>query len=547
MDRRFAVAVVLSFVVLFIFQVWFAPKASHKVTPVVSDTTHAVPGKSEIKDLGATAAPVPESAPAESAGAADFPRGAPGESIPVHTTQMDLLFTTVGGQLSACSLKDYKAKDGTPVGLTKGAGELDLLLEADKGVIDLSDVAFTPHQSSGPNGEQVIAFEATGANGMHVTKTYTVPSSGYLLRLDVAIGGNPSVNQYRLVWNHGLPVVEDPKQDRMASASVVMAGKDVEQLHPTAFRRASEREVTGNVRWAGVRNKYFIAAMVPPPETSSRVVATGSLGSQDTGVQLVMPLQNGNGSHAIQIYLGPLDYTMMKPLGLGLEHAVNLGYKFVRPLSQLLLLSMEWLYKFVPNFGIVIIIISVLAKLVFYPLTRSSIRSMRALQHLQPRMDELRKQHKKDPARMQKEMMALYKEYKVNPMGGCWPILVQMPVFIALYAVLANCIELRQAPFFGWINDLSTPDVLFHVRNFPIHVLPVVMFLTTILQQKMTPMTDPRQKMMGYMMPAMMLFIFYSFPAGLNLYWTMNNILTVMQQWNIHREAEREKMMAVAT
>jgi len=342
-------------------------------------------------------------------------------------------------------------------------------------------------------------------------------------------------------------MVEDPKQDRLASATVVMAGKDVESLHPSAFRKVNEREIAGNVRWAGVRNKYFIAAMVPPPETSSRVVGIGDVVAQDTGVQLVMPLQNGGGQHALQVYLGPLDYTMMKPLGLGLEHAVNLGYKFVRPLSQVLLVCMEWLYKFVPNFGVVIIIISVLAKLAFYPLTRSSIRSMRALQHLQPKMEELRTKYKKDPARMQKEMMALYREYKVNPMGGCWPILVQMPVFIALYAVLANCIELRQAPFFGWINDLSTPDVLFRVGTFPIHILPFIMFLTTILQQKLTPMTDPRQKMMGYMMPVMMLFIFYSFPAGLNLYWTMNNILTVAQQWNIHREAEREKMMVVAT
>jgi YidC/Oxa1 family membrane protein insertase len=515
---------------------------------VVSDTTHVVPGSTELKPIEET---VPNTAAAAESLRADFPRNpqAEEETISVHTAQLDLSFTTKGGRLVSCSLKDYKAKDGTPVGLlTMKSAELDLMLERGKEFLDLGDVSFAHRETIGPAGEHVIAFEATGSNGLRVAKTYTVPTSGYLVRLEVAIAGDPSVDQYRLVWNHSLPGVEDPKQDRLASATVVMAGKDVESLHPAAFRKVNTREITGNVRWAGVRNKYFIAAMVPPPETSSRVVGIGDVVAQDTGVELVMPLQNGNGTHVIQVYLGPLDYTMMKPLGLGLEHAVNLGYKFVRPLSQVLLLTMEWLYRFVPNFGIVIIIISVVAKLAFYPLTRSSIRSMRALQHLQPKMDELRTKYKKDPQRMQKEMMALYKEYKVNPMGGCWPILIQMPVFIALYAVLANCIELRQAPFFGWINDLSTPDVLFRVGTFPIHVLPVIMFLTTILQQKLTPMTDPRQKMMGYMMPAMMLFIFYSFPAGLNLYWTMNNVLTVAQQWNIHREAEREKkMMVVAT
>jgi YidC/Oxa1 family membrane protein insertase len=548
MDRRFAVAVVLSFLVLFVFQVYFAPKNRHKVTPVVSDTTRAVPGEAEIKSVGGAPPPNPAS-PESSLAAGDFVRGLPQELVQVHTAQFDLQFTNQGGRLATCLLKDYKAKDGTPVGLLTGksAGELDLLLERGKEFIDLGEVSFTHHESTGPDSEQVVTFETTGGNGIHVTKTYTVPSSGYLMRLDVAIAGNETIDQYRLAWLHGLPVVEDPKQDHLASGTVVMAGKDVTTLRPSAFRRVSEREVTGNVRWAGVRNKYFIAAMIPPSETSSRVVGIGNLVAGDTGVELVMPLQNGSGSHSVQVYLGPLDYTMMKPLGLGLEHAVNLGYKFVRPLSQVLLVCMEWLYKFVPNFGIVIIIISIVAKLAFYPLTRSSMRSMRALQHLQPKMEELRTKHKKDPARMQKEMMALYKEHKVNPMGGCWPILIQMPVFIALYAVLANCIELRQAPFFGWINDLSTPDVLFRVGAFPIHVLPVIMFGTTILQQKLTPMTDPRQKMMGYMMPVMMLFIFYSFPAGLNLYWTMNNVLTVAQQWNIHREAEREKMMVVAT
>jgi len=540
MDRKFAVAVVLSFAVLFVFQIWFAPKASRKVTPVVSDTTHVEPGSAELKPMEGTT-PTPSVASAESSLAApDFVRGEPEEIVWARTAQFDLSFTTRGGRLASCSLKDYKAKDGTPVGLLKGAGELDLLLERGKDFIDLEDVAFTHHETTGPAGEQVITFETVGANGLRVTKTYTVPSSGYLMRMDVDIAGNPDIDQYRLAWEHGLPVVEDPKQDHMASATIVMAGKDVEKLHPSAFKKASEREIAGNVRWAGVRNKYFIAAMIPPAETSSRVVGIGDAVAQDTGVQLVMPLQNGSGRHQIQVYVGPLDYSMMKPLGLGLEHAVDLGYKFVRPLSQVLLVTMEWLYKFLPNFGIVIIIISVVAKLAFYPLTRSSIRSMRALQHLQPKMEELRGKYKKDPQRMQKEMMALYREHKVNPMGGCWPILIQMPVFIALYAVLANCIELRQAPFFGWISDLSTPDVLFRVGSFPIHVLPFVMFLTTILQQKLTPMTDPRQKMMGYMMPVMMLFIFYSFPAGLNLYWTMNNVLTVMQQWNIHREAERE-------
>ena len=543
MDRRFVLAIALSFAVLLIFQIWLAPKRSPEDKSGVPDTTQSVPGTSEIT----APTPSPER-PAISVltlpdSSVDFPRGMPEEVIPVHGTKFDVTFTSVGGRLASCSLKEYKTRDGSSVSLLSGDGELGLVLETDKGFIDLTGVSFTPRVETGPAGEQVIAYAATGG-GVTVTKTYTVPSDGYLLRLDVAVSGNASVNQYRVIWNRSLPPAEDPKQDRQAGGTVVMAGKDVTKLNPGAFKRSTEREVTGNVRWAGVRNKYFLAAMVPPPETSSRVVAIGNNASQETGAELVMPLQGGSGHHAIQVYVGPLDYSSMKPLGLGLEHAVDLGYKFIRPLSQVLLFSMEWLYKFIPNFGVVIIIISVLTKVIFYPLTRSSIRSMRALQHLQPKMNELRDKYKKDPQRMQKEMMALYRENKVNPMGGCLPILVQMPVFIALYAVLANCIELRQAPFMLWIDDLSVPDVLFRVGGFPIHLLPFVMFLTTIWQQKLTPMTDPRQKMIGYMMPVMMLFLFYSFPAGLNLYWTVNNLLTVAQQWSSHREAEREAKVA---
>jgi YidC/Oxa1 family membrane protein insertase len=197
---------------------------------------------------------------------------------------------------------------------------------------------------------------------------------------------------------------------------------------------------------------------------------------------------------------------------------------------------MIWLHGFIPNYGVVIIIISVLAKILFYPLTRSSVRSMKAMQKLAPRMQEIKEKHKGDPQRMQAETMALYKEHKVNPLGGCLPILVQMPVFIALYSVLANSITLRQASFVGWINDLSVPDTIAVIAGFGIHVLPVLMFLTTLLQQRLTPVTDPRQKMIGYMMPVVMLFIFYSFPAGLNLYWTVTNALQVGQQWWIHRE-----------
>jgi YidC/Oxa1 family membrane protein insertase len=269
-------------------------------------------------------------------------------------------------------------------------------------------------------------------------------------------------------------------------------------------------------------------------------VATGNSAETYTGFQIVMPVLSGEARHVFHVYLGPSEYDRLRSLGLGLEEGVNLGWKFFRPISHLLLTVMVWMYGFIPNYGVVIIIISSLTKVLFYPLTKSSFRSMKAMQQIQPHVKEVREKYKGDPKRMQVETMELYKKHKVNPVGGCLPMLLQMPVFIALYSVLANSITMRQAGFGLWIDDLSVPDTLFVIGAFPIHVLPVVMFVTTVAQQLLTPVQDPRQKLMGYMMPFVMLFIFYSFPAGLNLYWTVNNILTVAQQWKIHREIPSE-------
>jgi len=207
---------------------------------------------------------------------------------------------------------------------------------------------------------------------------------------------------------------------------------------------------------------------------------------------------------------------------------------------------MTWTYGFVPNYGIVIIIVSVLIKLVFFPLTRSSLKSMSAMKRVQPELDALKKKHKGDPKKMNQLQMELFKKHKVNPMGGCLPILVQMPMFFALYNVMVESVQLRRAPFVGWIGDLSAPDTLFSMGTFPIHVLPLIMAATQLAQPTMGPSTDSRQQMMKYMMPIFMLVIFYGLPSGLVLYWTVNNVLTALQQYLMNRsEAGKEGAVTV--
>jgi YidC/Oxa1 family membrane protein insertase len=230
------------------------------------------------------------------------------------------------------------------------------------------------------------------------------------------------------------------------------------------------------------------------------------------------------------VYFGPSDYFGVARLGMGLERMVDLGMAWIQPFSKLLLRVMVWLDRLVRNYGLAIILLATLVRLLLHPLAMMSIKSMRAMQRLQPEMERLKEKYKNDAQALNNAVMALYKENKVNPAGGCLPILLQMPLFFALYAVLWNTIALRQEPFVGWIHDLSAPDKLFTLFNLPIRLLPLIMAASGLLTQRLTP-TDPRQVSTMYMMNVVMLAFFYNMPSGLVLYWTVMNLLTALQQW----------------
>jgi YidC/Oxa1 family membrane protein insertase len=551
MDRRFLLAVVLSAIVLIVFQMWFAPKAPPpgRKGPNQASVAESLAAAAGTTAAGTTTALAPAPAPAETAAAAPatpvvglasgLDRAASVETTEVKTALYKAILTNRGGQLQSWKLLEYNGLGEEPVDLVPpGTDELDLTLETESGIKNLSETLFSTREETLPDGGRRVTFEAGREGGAHIIKTFTFPPRGYMVDLDVSIEGVPQATGYRLAWENGIPRAESShKQYHSAAGTIVLLGKEKETVRPGSFKKSHEKELEGNVLWAGVRNKYFMAVMIPPEGISSRVIATGDAVKNVTGAELVMPMLHGAADHQYHVYLGPMDYASLKDLDHHLEQAVDLGWKIFRPISKLLLAVMVWMYGFIPNYGVVIIIISVATKLLFYPLTKSSVKSMRNMQRIQPEMQAIKEKYKNDSQRQQKEMMELYKKHKVNPMGGCLPILVQMPVFVALYAVLANSITMRGADFALWMNDLSSPDTIATVGGFAIHVLPFILFLTTVAQQMLTPTAgDPRQKMIGYMMPLVMLFIFYSFPAGLNLYWTVNNILTVAQQWIIHRE-----------
>ena len=248
------------------------------------------------------------------------------------------------------------------------------------------------------------------------------------------------------------------------------------------------------------------------------------------GVSLQMPIKAKDQlNEKFLVYVGPIDYKILKTYNYGWENVVNLGAKIIRPFSIAILWFFVNLHNVLPNYGVVIIIFTLIIKLLFHPLTVKSVRATIKMQQVQPKIAKLKEKYKDDSQALNKEVMKLYKEHKVNPFGGCLPLLLQLPFFWALFTVFKSTIEFRAAKFALWIKDLSQMDQYY--------ILPVIMAVTMFFQQKMT-LQDPKQKMMVYLMPILFFFLFRSFPAGLTLYWTVFNIFSLIEQYYIKSKSE---------
>jgi YidC/Oxa1 family membrane protein insertase len=244
------------------------------------------------------------------------------------------------------------------------------------------------------------------------------------------------------------------------------------------------------------------------------------------GPQNIIP-PGQSGSFSYSLYLGPKEYDLLKAQGVGLEDAIDFG-SWMKWLAMPLLISIKFINNYVSNYGIAIIILTILIKIIFWPLGNKSYKSMKEMQKLQPKIAELREKYKNDKTKLSQETMALYKTHKVNPLGGCLPMIIQIPVFFGLYKALMYSIELRHAPFYWWIQDLSAKD--------PYYITPIIMGATMVIQQKMSPpMGDPMQAKLMMLMPVVFTFLFINFPSGLVIYWLFQNILSIGQQYYINK------------
>ncbi|MEA1969549.1 MAG: membrane protein insertase YidC [Thermodesulfobacteriota bacterium] len=404
-------------------------------------------------------------------------------------------------------------------------------VQADSDHIDLKD------------GEKSIVFSWESSYGIVFEKVYTFSASTYLIGLDFIIkngSGMPLKDSLEI----SIPGIVDEKASRFAFEGPIFFLND--KLEEIKIKKIEEHNsFQGTINFAGFTDRYFISCLVPEKPVQAQVKLSYSEPVVTTKyVQSMERLDPGKQMrYSFKCFMGPKSMKVLGGYEKNLKECINFGWFDI--LAKPCLIGMNLIHDFIPNYGVAIILLTVFIKLIFWPLGTKSYTSMNDMKKIQPLMMEIREKYKDDKKKMNAEVMGLYKTYKVNPMSGCLPMIVQMPIFFALYRMLYQAIELRHAPFMGWITDLSAPDRLFHFdfaipfMQSPsgIPVLTIVMGATMFLQQKMSPSTgDPTQAKMMMLMPLFMTFIFINFPAGLVLYWLVNNILSISQQYYIQKK-----------
>ena len=481
--------------------------------------------------------------------------------FPVHEERIVTLETdkyiakisSKGPSIVSWLLKDYPGPDGSPVELIYDpVGNLSLTFPGENDSLTFADYVFElrsdrDHFVLDENTRtQQLVFVLEGKNGLSVSQTFTFKNDEYAFDLDVqahGLGEEYRGFKYLMNWSGGLNRTEKNIQEDMNySKAWTLTGDDIESFDVSTDKILVEDKSDWTIKWGAVRTKYFTAAIVPQSREGQGVTIVGrtiplapELLFKKYSIALQMPVVSNQVNDKFFIYLGPLQYTIVSKYGFGLEKMMDFGIFLIRPISRLVLYVLTFLYGIIGNYGLVIIVFSILVKLVLYPLTKKSFQSMKEMQKLQPVMAELKEKYADNPQKMNEEMMALYRNYGVNPLSGCMPMLLQMPVLFALFVVFRSTIELRGAYFFGWITDLSAPDTVYQLPfSLPfygdgVNILPLIMGLTMYLQQKAT-ISDPKQKAMIYLMPALFTFMFNNFPSGLTLYYTLFNIFSVIQQ-----------------
>jgi len=541
-NKNLILAMVLMLAVWLGFSFLFPPVPKDQQQPVASERVQQGDAK-EVKAQPSAALPateVKETAVAEGASVSVTESTAPAREIIVETAKYQAVFTTRGARLVSFNLKDYRetaAKDSPPVQMyTAGPDRYATLRTTGSEGFALSGDA--PFETSAQgvievaaNDKVNLSFKHVAANGMQYVKTFVLHGNLYTIDSGLELR-NTSPTAQRGTINLAMVQYWDDSSETDSYSFTGPASLVKGKIEEVKIDNLKEGSVaySQDIGWTSFQNKYFLSVVVPGDKTVARVQIQRNGDAIENLVESPdITLQSGEQRQLdYLVYIGPKDPEQLKAAGHQLDQVVHFG--FFNILAQPLFMVLTFFYGFFKNYGISIILLTVLIKLLFWPLTHKSYASMKSMQKLQPEMQKLRDKFKNDKERLNKEMMALYKTHSVNPLGGCLPMIVQIPVFFALYQVLLNSIALRHAPFAFWLMDLSAKD--------PYYITPLLMGASMFVQQKMTPTTaDPMQAKIFMAMPLIFTFMFLNFPSGLVIYWLVNNLLTILQQYFIHRKA----------
>jgi len=472
-----------------------------------------------------------------------------GRDITVETDLYSAVFSTLGGRLKSFTLKSFRATNdpgSPPLELIEPGPESDLPMGLElRGAQVWADTRVVYQASSDlleitGDQEKTLELRAQIA-GQPLVKRLTFRGDAYPIRLQletpaasalpkeiVTPGADALPAAVALGW---AKTIHPTKSQVFEGSAALVNGK----LVLTGLDGLEKQEtLTGAIAWAGFEDHYFLSAAAPDHATAVVLRARGS-----TIETKILTPREGDGAPQVEytLFLGPKELKILEAAGHDLERGMNLGW--FGPISLLLLRVLNLSHRVTGNYGVDIILLTCLVKIAFWPLTAKSFKSMREMQKLQPEMQKLREKYKDDAKQMNTEIMELYKRHKVNPLGGCLPMVLQIPVFFGLYQLLANTIQLRHAPFLLWIHDLSAPE-RFDVMGYGIPVLTLLLGASMFLQQRMTPPTgDPTQQKIMMFMPLIFTFMFIGFPAGLTLYWLTNNVLTIAQQYFAIRDVPK--------
>ncbi len=472
--------------------------------------------------------------------------------IEVKTDVLDLKIDLKEGRLIQASLIDYPehANDDKPFVLLNQNDETRYvastqLYSLNDNQVQATNIQFMAEKShyQMSDSENQLKVELIGKNeqGVSVKKVFTLNKGSYLIQIDETVrneGEHPWMGYFNTQLSRTSHSVEKSTPFQVGSyTGASYSNPGVHRYQKVTFKdmAKSNLDATVNGGWVAMQQRYFLTAFIPNSDSKNRFY-TRLLSGDDYAIGTVSPSVSLEPQTAqtfqTKLYVGPEVSETLSAIAPGLNLTVDYGWLWF--ISSMLFSVMKFIYQYVGNWGWAIVIVTALIKLAFYRLSATSYRSMAAMRKLQPKMQALRERYGDDKAKMSQATMELYRKEKVNPLSGCLPIIVQIPVMIALYWVLAESVEFRLSPFVFWITDLASPD--------PWHVLPVLMGITMLIQQKLNPAPpDPMQAKMMMFLPVLMTGLFWNFPSGLVLYWTVNNTLTILQQWYITRQYHDEK------